>query len=247
VKKGPNPLVFLVMALVTFVVGGGMVFMQYTGLTEQTSRIEGLRKDRKDEKTVRAELAESQRKLDECIQKLSHLEQGVTESAYIPTMLKELERVGKGHGIVVTGVRPIPIPVKQEKDEEPGRRPKKAYQELLIEVKGRGKYGDVMRFMGVLQSFPKIVAVRTVSLLPKAGAQPGQDEDKLDVTVELKAYAFPPAETPADAKGASEEPGGMKITITDPATGRVVTSTKTPPTGNPAPAGKANEVNRNAG
>jgi Tfp pilus assembly protein PilO len=134
---------------------------------------------------------------------LKHLEEGIPDFAYIPSLMTELEKAGKQFGIKILGVRPIPKPMTPGKK---GDSSKKAYEELAIEVKGFGNYGSVMRFVNSLQQFPKIVAARSVQLTPKA--DPGQMRPDLDVVVELRAYVFPeakPADKPKDesAKTAS--------------------------------------------
>jgi hypothetical protein len=147
------------------------------------------------------------------------LEQGVPEFAYVPTLLKELEAFGISNGIEVFGVRPMPNPVQTPKDKEK-KRIQKAYIELLIEVKGRGRYENVMRFIQGLKAFPKIVASKAVSLSPRNDSQ-SENTSELDVTVELKTFLFPPKQDalpPADLPGADS--GGTATapdgTIADP-------------------------------
>lgn len=188
-RRGPNPKTFMFMAIGTFILGLGASYMGYSQVTAAQGEVASLKAEVKDEKEVQSELDTAKAALDECSIKLQHLEQGIPELAYIPTLMTELEKTGKQFGIKVLGVRPM---VKEAnnavKTDEGGGPQKKAYQELSIEVKGIGTYGSVMRWVNSLQQFPKIVAARSVQLSPKV--DPGKGSNELDMTVELKAYVF---------------------------------------------------------
>lgn len=202
-KRAPNPKVFLGLAVGTFVIGSGLVYFGYSSMTEQSDAVVKLRTDVKDTKEVQKTLDESTAKLAETSMKLKHLEKSVPDFAYVPTLLTDLESAGKANGIEVIGVRPMDKPVLKREggDDHPDRKP---YDELDIEVKGRGTYGDVMKFLAALQEFPKIVAARTVSLTPKASQTAVGDQ--LEVSIELRAYIFPqPAEKKSDSKSARRE------------------------------------------
>ncbi len=184
-RKGPNPKLFLIMAIVVLAAGSGGVYMQFGALSSEESKISALKKDVRDPKSMQAEVDNSAKQLADCMVELNHLEKGVPETAYIPTLLTDLEKAGKANGIMVTGVRPVPkVAVKDDK------MTRKAYDELDIEVKGTGNYAAVMKFVSALNSFPKIVAARMVTLNPKSDASKKGPGDVLDVTIQLKAYVF---------------------------------------------------------
>lgn len=218
-KKGPNPKLFLILTILTVLVGSGLSYVQYSAYSEVSTDVERLAKEAKDPADVQKELDAAVAKLNETRSKLTHLEQSVLETEYVPTMLKELERLGKECGIDVTGVRPIPrqavkAPVKGE-DGEVSKQARKPYNELDIEVKGRGNYGAVMKFIHGLTVFPKIVAARTVSLQPKNENKPlapGQ-APKLDVTIELRSYLFPSDGSTQKVDDPSEEPADKTINL----------------------------------
>ncbi len=186
-KKSPNPKIFMILALGTFVVGAGAVYMGYTGLAEQEGKVAALRSQVKPTQEIQKQLDDSNKTLTETAAKLKHLEEGIPDFAYIPTMLSQLEATGKANGIEVVGVRPMPVPVVNPKQGE--KQERKPYDELVIEVKGRGSFANVMKFVDSLQTFPKIVAARTVTLTPKTDINKGFSG--LDVVVELKAFVFP--------------------------------------------------------
>jgi Tfp pilus assembly protein PilO len=210
VRRGPNPKTFMFMAIGTFILGLGASYMGYSQMTAAQGEIATLKGEVKDEKEVQSELDTAKAALDECSVKLQHLEQGIPELAYIPTLMTELEKTGKQFGIKVLGVRPMPKSqtAASAKQVEGGADKKQAYEELSIEIKGIGTYGSVMRWVNSLQQFPKIVAARSVQLSPKV--DPGKAQHELDMTVELKAYVFrqPAAKAPkADLENKSASTG----------------------------------------
>jgi Tfp pilus assembly protein PilO len=203
VKKNPNPNVFLALTALVVLAGGAGSLYQYQSLSSQGKALEELRAKVRDESGIQAELDSASRKLEECADKLAHLEKGVPELAYVPTLLAELERVGADKGIEVLGVRPVPK--NEPADGKKSRRD--AYQELDIEVRGRGRYRAVMNFISALERFPKVVAVRTISLSPKTDVAGGET---LDVVIELRSYLFPAAtadltKTSAQGQGVQHE------------------------------------------
>ena len=193
-KNGPNPKVFLILTVVTLLAGSGLGYMQFNALSSVRANVEELKKTAKDPSEVQMDLDAVVAKLNDTRAKLTHLEAGVPEMEYVPTMLKELEKLGKQCGIEVTGVRPIPVqakPVVKAENSESVKAARKPYNELEIEVKGRGSYGSVMRFINGLTVFPKIVAARMVSMQPKIDAKNAGAVPKLDVTISLRSYLFP--------------------------------------------------------
>ncbi len=193
-----NPKTFFVASGVIAVAGAGAMYTAYSSLGEMESKVATLRKEAKDEKEVQAQLQKTGATIEGLRGKLKHLEEGVPQFAYIPSMTRELEAMGRGRGIHILGIRPLPTPTSK-KDE--GQRPeRKAYQELTIQVKGRGTYGSVMRFIQALTRFPKIVEVRMLTLSPKVDTKAPLASPLLDAEIELRAYAFKDAAPDAKAE-----------------------------------------------
>lgn len=190
--SAPNPKLFAILAGVTLVGGLGACYWQYGQIGDLSGKVASLKKEDKDDKTVQAELAAALESLSEGQAKLDHLEKSVSQAAYVPTLLKELETAGRGNGIAVLGVRPIPKVEVKDKEGKPVRD-KKPYTELGIEVRGRGNYRAVLSFVNALQTFPKIVAAKTISLTPKNDPTAKATGVNLEVTIELKTYLFAPA------------------------------------------------------
>lgn len=199
-KQGPNAKIFLALTVLTLVGGVAGLMLETQSLNASRMKVEELRLLKQDEVNVQQQLEDSKQKLEDSKIKLTHLESNIPTTAYIPTMLQELERMGIQEGIAVTGVRPMPTPAaKRSADGTEEIEVSKPYEEVTIEVKGRGTFDSVEKFLKSLQSFPKIVAARTVSMEPKIDPQNPMLQ-QLEVTIELKAFMF--KQTPAKAKEA---------------------------------------------
>lgn len=190
-RKAPNPKFFMLLTGVAIIGGIALCMFQYSSLQNTKEAVAKLKHDALDQTSLEMQLKDSESKLQQCSAQLNHLEKGVPELDYVPTMLKELESIGKENGLDVLGVKPVPPPAKDPNHPKP--EDKKQYTALDIEVTCRGDYSAVRRFARALQSFPKIVAARTISMTPKqdlkvANAGP----PNLDITIDLRSYLFPP-------------------------------------------------------
>jgi len=126
--------------------------------------------------------------------KLSALEKGVSTKAFVPTLLRQLEDLGRTSHLRVVGVRPKPAVEAPKTAAAPGPDGKPAaqavakpepYDKLDVDVEVTGKYWDVVGFLKKLTAFPKIVAVSGIQVSPlpdgkKAGSP--QLSVKLSVT-----------------------------------------------------------------
>src|SRR4051812_6107875 len=104
------------MAIAAFVLGGGLTFTAYTNLGSTEANLHKLQADSKDAKALQRELGESQASLKDSATKLQYLEMGVQDYAYVPSLLSELDKLGKKSGIDVVGVRPLPKPPTKKDD-----------------------------------------------------------------------------------------------------------------------------------
>jgi len=216
-RRGPNPKPFLIMMIATVLVSSGLAYMQYSKYGEVSAEVEQLKKEQLDEKEVKKELDEAVGQLTASKVELSHLEQGVPEVAYVPTLLKELEKAGKTAGVEVLGVRPVPratpVSMTAKSGEKSKKTKKKDYTELDIQVNARGDYKSVQNFVKTIQMFPKILATRTVSVQPANIMQEKTAKGggpKLNVGLEFRAYLFP---SDGSTKKAEAEEAPVEKTI----------------------------------
>lgn len=190
-KRRHNAQFWLLMTVLAVVGGASAVGFNFSGLNAENAHVNVLRQQTEDEKSVQAQLEKSQKDLETAKEALTHLEQGVPSTAYVPTMLQQLQKTGQDCGISVTGVRPA---AKQQTAPKPSSDDaqtltKPAYDELDIDVKGRGNYDSTMKFVKALETFPKIVGLRTIEIVPCLEIQ-DQKAGLVDITVGLRAYLF---------------------------------------------------------
>ena len=182
-----QPKSFFMLAGVLFVAGMGIVYLTYSNLGEQQRNLEVLKSELKDEKSVQREFDETKAKIAGLKSKLSHLEHGIPQAAYVATMLHELEQFGTKNRLQILEVRPI---VSEKSRKEGDSEKKSAYEEQNIKVKGRGTYGDAMRFVDALKNFPKIVAVRSFAIAPRDSGMIKRGTSPLEFELQIQAYVF---------------------------------------------------------
>lgn len=142
------------------------------------------------------------------------LETSVATSAYVPTLLKQLELLGKSVNLKVVGVKPEPpektarvrkISSGQEASKgnveaasesrtsgspTTKKKPVNPYDELKIEVEVEGNYSNMLDFLYKLTSFPKIIAVNSVTMSPVDTALCFSSCPRLSIKMEITAFMF---------------------------------------------------------
>lgn len=202
-KRTVNNRGLIVLALVVLAAGGGASYWMHSVAQQARENVGRMRQEVPSEAEVTKMLAESERKVGQYQFELEHLEQGVPNVAYVPTLLTELENLGKANQLEMIGVRPVvERDLKQSKREgsKSMKGSSKAYEEIDIDIVGRGTYGRVLATVSALQKFPKVVAVKTLSMTPKRDPNSLGGQPTLEAVVRIKAYVF------ADRK--AEEPKG---------------------------------------
>jgi Tfp pilus assembly protein PilO len=196
-KGGINQQTLTLIALLAVILGGGAIYLQYNSMTEAEAKMKALDEEVPDEAELTENLAKAEAQIGTLKTELTHLEMGVPQLAYIPTLLKEIETVGYSANMRVTGVRPVPPPPLP-----PGVEPeRKAYEQIDIDVTAKGDYQAVITMVDLLRKFPKIVSVQSVNLTPKTEANSTRYAH-LDTTMRLKAFVFP---TPQEGTNANVE------------------------------------------
>ena len=160
------------------------------------------------------------------------LESSVSTQAYVPTLLKQIEHLGRSVHLKVLGVRPkAPDPnaglVKKVASESGGQggqaggataapaavkpEPPKPYDELEVELELEGSYMNALDFLYRLTSFPKIIAVNNVQMTPDSGAGLS-GSPRLTIRINATAFVFkealPSSKKPIAKAGGASASGG---------------------------------------
>ncbi|MDH7601495.1 MAG: type 4a pilus biogenesis protein PilO [Armatimonadota bacterium] len=162
------------------------------------------------------------------------LETSVSTQEFIPTLLKQIEHLGKSVNLKVLGVRPSLDAQKQSgkrslssskqasegnleeasKSEAGGgrgsARNSRPYDELQIALQVEGYYMDLLDFLYRLTTFPKIVAVDSVEITPLTSRLQGTGSPRLNMKLTLTAFILRDDNKPEKNKlrpGSSIRPG----------------------------------------
>jgi Tfp pilus assembly protein PilO len=184
-----------VLVLLTLLSGLGVSYIGYGKVGEAAQELEKQRKALEEAKQAPHQLEMLQAEYERTIQELRYLERGVSEAAYMPTLLKQLEGMVGEVDLKIQAIRPVARPQKTPEEQKKENADSKPYEEQLIQVSVRGKFWSLMSFLKNLQAFPKILAVQKLTAQSKLDpAQTGNPD--LEVQMEVKAFIFKQHENP---------------------------------------------------
>jgi Tfp pilus assembly protein PilO len=161
------------------------------------------RNDRREQlRGLQAKLASRpvlERKYEDLQQRLGVLEPAVATYAYIPTFLRQIEKLAQETSNKVSGVKPLPL-IARTPAPAAGQGPEagkqagataplaaaKMYDSVPIEFSLTGDYWQTVAFLKGLSKFPKMLAIDDVSLTP-AGQPEGLRAPELRVKMNLLA------------------------------------------------------------
>lgn len=172
---------------------------------------------------------------DACSQ-VRYLESSVSSRDFVPTLLKQIERLGKSVNLKVLAVRPqrtddnsSPRSVSsgakaaegkveeagKTKDGKPVAAPKPSpYDELKIDLEVEGSYMNAMNFIYRLTTFPKIIAVNKMEMSPGREAFM-LNSPKLSIKMTVTAFVLKeeqrqPAPAASSGRSAAAVHGGTR-------------------------------------
>ncbi len=131
--------------------------------------------------------------------KLRYLEQNVSQGAYIPTMLQQMEKKATSFGLTVNQSNhtieiPPPPPVLSREEQKAGKKPPPPppYNKARIDMDLTGNYKNVGRFIHSLTRFEKIIAVNSV--VEQSKWDQVNSSPTLAVRIMMTGYVFPETE-----------------------------------------------------
>lgn len=222
-KPGSRGVVILIAVAVVIFIGG---VLEYAGMSAKLGTAREELKTKLEKVSQSKEIAQKrdQAKLnyDDTVSQLGFLEASVSSEAYVPTLLKQIEKLAKTTNLKVKSIAPEESASKemtrtagsgrqaaegnidaasQEKSNDADKSKKKEekpYRELNIKLEFAGKYSNVLEFIHNLNSFPKIMAVKDVSIQPKDTQMAIQSSPMLQVKMQVTAYVLKPEDTSQD-------------------------------------------------
>ena len=180
--------------LLTLLLGIGSAYFPFSMINEAQARLEEKQKALENARQAPAQLRQLQERLTQTQRNLAFLEHGVSEAAYIPTMLKQIEETARSLNLKIVAIRPQqPTPTNtggsaHTQNQKPQSKP---YEEQLIEISLQGQFWSLMRFLRQLDEYPKILAVQAMNLQTKSIAhQSAETNPELEVKLTVKAFIF---------------------------------------------------------
>jgi Tfp pilus assembly protein PilO len=212
--KPSKGLIGILSAVVVLIIlgTGGVLWAQQQVLTGVRSALKQRQESLQDGQRMarRQEAAREALATDE--QRLRFLEASVSNEAYVPTLLKQIEDLAKRTQNSVIGVRPQaaskkPTKLQQRRDPEAQAKAKEGdgdgegeekeekpepYTPLEIQVNLIGTFKSAQLFIEQLERFPKIIAVEQVELRPhnETGPLAATTSNRLEVNLKVTAFVM---------------------------------------------------------
>ena len=189
---------------VTLVSSGSLYAWQSKDLSDLDVLVQGEQGKIESDEKIEARRSRTQLEFDGEQNKIKFLETTVSQKEYIPTLLKQMESLGKSVNLTVDSIRPAleESPVKKPEVKDPAKTadtpappaPKAGqrewpYDKEHVDMQVRGSYWNVAKLLYRLNEFPKILAVEGITMQPSDAK--GSAEPQLNVQLKLTGFIFP--------------------------------------------------------
>lgn len=203
--------------LILLAVGSGAAFLLcctvmalgMSMLGKVSAEFEQKQAEVEDGKQIATRLQASEQTYFDSVKELHFLEKSTSTRAYIPTLLKQLEQLGRSVNLKVVAVKPVieqqapaPKPAPEagaqgsSKDGDappPKRAPKPPYEEQQIDISVEGTYNNALSFLYRLTTFPKILTVNSVEMSRKpTSANEPSSAGRLEIKCNVTAFVLDP-------------------------------------------------------
>lgn len=185
----------------TLLIGLASLYLPWSMTQDLQAQLEEKRQALQEAQQAANQLRQTQEQLQATQRELQFLERGVSEAAYVPTMLKQFEQLAQQRQLQIVAIRPQAQNNSSNNAKEE-QKSAKAYDEQLFEIQLRGKFWNLMSLFKNLEAFPKILAVQSVNLQAKSGSEQVAENPDLEIRLMVKAFIF------RSAQGRSAQQGG---------------------------------------
>ncbi|MFN4032765.1 MAG: type 4a pilus biogenesis protein PilO [Fimbriimonadales bacterium] len=177
-----------------FVLGASSLYLPWNNLQSAQEQLRSKQEELQQAQQAAGQLQQTQEQLQTTRRELQFLERGVSQAAYVPTLLKQFEQTVQQRNLQIVSVRPQAPPPKivtnPDQQAETPTEPPKPYEEQLFEIQLRGKFWDLMSLLKTLETFPKILAVQSLQANAKTGAELSSENPDLEIKMVVKAFIF---------------------------------------------------------
>jgi Tfp pilus assembly protein PilO len=209
-KPGKNTVILLSAVLIgIFVVTGGLWVLQSQAMADTQKKLEVKIQELNDGRAVAQRRDHARTALETDRLQLRYLEKSVSDAAYVPTLLKQIEDLAASTHNKVLSVRPDggssgPSKIQQRRDPEAQAKgeaskkdedkkeaqPTAPYTPMAIKISLTGGFKSTQEFIQRLNRFPKIVAVDEVQIRPHAANKSSAPTSAPLLDIELRITAF---------------------------------------------------------
>ena len=216
-KASSKCVTILVIVAVVILFGCALIYVGAAGkLKSAVNEMDAKAKQVNESRQIAQELEQSKLQYLDARSQVRYLEASVSTQEYVPTLLKQIERLGKSVDLKVVAVRPVPIVAKpamhrslasgkqaaegnvdaasQDQPDGKGGKSKKQkpppYDELKIGLEAEGRYMNVLDFLYKLTSFPKIIAVNEIELAPPGNRLQAFASPTLNIKLNVTAFVL---------------------------------------------------------
>lgn len=208
IKPSKNMLIYLgIVAAVMLLICGFVYCNRSSKLGALEAKITDRRQKLEDSEKTAKQLSNIEQNYMDAQATLGTLEKGVSSKAYVPTLLRQLEELGKIVNLRVVSIRPksvveAPIVVNTEDGKKKADATPKAdpYDKLDIDIEVNGKYWDTVNFIHKITSFPKIIVVKNVQVTPANQSKDLMGSPMLSVRLNTTAFILKETEEKAVRK-----------------------------------------------
>ena len=179
---------------VTLAGTAGYSFWQNGIREQQAAIIRNKTQQVNDSQLVANELGATEAEYQRVRGRIGRLETAVSENDYVPTLLKQIERLAKENELRVDGQQQS-FEAAPEPPSDPEARKRfvpQPYDKEYITLRVRGRYWNLARFLYRLTEFPKILSVEKLDFRPQ-GTDPGASP-LLSITINMTGYLFKASE-----------------------------------------------------
>ena len=158
---------------------------QYTAQQENDAVIRTKTQQVQDSQVVAKQLDAKEAEFAQVQGRIGRLETSVSETEYVPTLLKQIERLAKENKLRIDGQQQA-FEAAPEPPADVEARKKfvvQPYDKEIITLRVQGRYWNIARFLYSLTEFPKILSVDKLEFRPQ-----GEEANKsplLSVTVSM--------------------------------------------------------------
>ncbi len=184
------------LTLLVFILTGGIWMYHAQSIRQLQAQTRQFEQEAFTGRSTAKRLASARLEAASVTRELKDLEAQVVPELFLPTLLRQVDALAKKNGLEVMALKHTLEISPKSADPASTAEEKKAFRPLpydrdRIDLEVRGTYWGVARFLYRLTTFPKILAVETVTERPADQATP--QSGRIIATIRMTGFVFQPS------------------------------------------------------